>query len=149
MPAAAAANGNDPRQRDAFRGRLQPIDEGCLGELQVPRQDRCLDQVAEGHAERPGDPPRDGQRRVGPAPLDLAEHGAADAARGPHLLQSPAPLAPQFADAVAQHPTDGLVARDALVELGYSVVDAERALADVDPELSAEERVRVALKKAA
>jgi Holliday junction DNA helicase RuvA len=44
---------------------------------------------------------------------------------------------------------DGLVARDALVELGYSVVDAERALADVDPELPAEERVRVALKKAA
>jgi len=44
---------------------------------------------------------------------------------------------------------DGLVARDALVELGYSVVDAERALADVDPDLSAEERVRVALKKAA
>ena len=28
-----------------------------------------------------------------------------------------------------------LVARDALVELGYSVVDAEQALADVDPEL--------------
>jgi Holliday junction DNA helicase RuvA len=45
--------------------------------------------------------------------------------------------------------SDSLVARDALVELGYSVVDAERALADVDPELPAEERVRVALKKAA
>jgi Holliday junction DNA helicase RuvA len=45
--------------------------------------------------------------------------------------------------------SDILVARDALVELGYSVVDAERALADVDPELPAEERVRVALKKAA
>ena len=44
---------------------------------------------------------------------------------------------------------DGIVARDALVELGYSVLDAERALADVDPELPAEERVRVALKKAA
>jgi Holliday junction DNA helicase RuvA len=37
----------------------------------------------------------------------------------------------------------------ALVELGYSLVDAERALADVDPELPAEERVRVALRKAA
>ena len=35
-----------------------------------------------------------------------------------------------------------LVARDALVELGYSVVDAERALAEIDPELPAEERVR-------
>jgi Holliday junction DNA helicase RuvA len=44
---------------------------------------------------------------------------------------------------------DSLVARDALVELGYSVGDAERALAEVDPELPAEERVRVALKKAA
>jgi Holliday junction DNA helicase RuvA len=42
-----------------------------------------------------------------------------------------------------------LVARDALVELGYSVVDAERALADVDPELPAEERVRRALRGAA
>ena len=42
-----------------------------------------------------------------------------------------------------------LVARDALVELGYSVADADRALADVDPELPAEERVRVALRRAA
>ena len=42
-----------------------------------------------------------------------------------------------------------LVARDALVELGYSLVDAERALADVDPELPAEERVRLALRGAA
>ena len=40
-------------------------------------------------------------------------------------------------------------ARDALVELGYSVIDAERALANVDPELSPEEQVRQALKKAA
>jgi holliday junction DNA helicase RuvA len=42
-----------------------------------------------------------------------------------------------------------LVARDALLELGYALVDAERALADVDPELPAEERVRLALRKAA
>ena len=42
-----------------------------------------------------------------------------------------------------------LVARDALVELGYSLVDAERALAEVDEELPAEERVREALTKAA
>jgi holliday junction DNA helicase RuvA len=41
------------------------------------------------------------------------------------------------------------VARDALVELGYSIADAERALADVDPELPPEERVRLALKRAA
>jgi Holliday junction DNA helicase RuvA len=42
-----------------------------------------------------------------------------------------------------------VVARDALVELGYSVVDAERALADVDTDLPAEERVRLALRGAA
>jgi Holliday junction DNA helicase RuvA len=43
----------------------------------------------------------------------------------------------------------GLDARDALVELGYSLVEAERALASIDPELSSEERVRLALRKAA
>src|SRR5919204_3927480 len=42
-----------------------------------------------------------------------------------------------------------VVARDALVELGYSVLEAERALARVDPDLPPEERVREALKKAA
>jgi holliday junction DNA helicase RuvA len=41
------------------------------------------------------------------------------------------------------------VARDALVELGWSVVEAEHALAATDPELPAEERVRVALRGAA
>ena len=44
---------------------------------------------------------------------------------------------------------DELVARDALVELGYSLVEAEQALAGVDPELPAEERVRQALRSAA
>jgi Holliday junction DNA helicase RuvA len=42
-----------------------------------------------------------------------------------------------------------LVARDALVELGWSVVEAEQALAKTDPDLSPEERVRQALKRAA
>ena len=42
-----------------------------------------------------------------------------------------------------------LVARDALVELGYSLVEAERALARIDPDLPAEERVREALRSAA
>jgi holliday junction DNA helicase RuvA len=41
-----------------------------------------------------------------------------------------------------------LVARDALVELGYTVVEAERALAATDPEAPAEDRVRQALKAA-
>ncbi|MER3408581.1 MAG: Holliday junction branch migration protein RuvA [Thermoleophilia bacterium] len=42
-----------------------------------------------------------------------------------------------------------LVARDALVELGFSVVEAERALAEVDADLPPEERVRLALRRAA
>jgi holliday junction DNA helicase RuvA len=46
-------------------------------------------------------------------------------------------------------PGGGLLARDALVELGWSVVDADRVLADVDEALSVEEQVRAALKRAA
>ena len=46
-------------------------------------------------------------------------------------------------------PADHLAARDALIELGYSMLDAERALAEVDSDLPAEERVRQALRKAA
>jgi holliday junction DNA helicase RuvA len=42
-----------------------------------------------------------------------------------------------------------VVARDALVELGYSVVEAETALARIDSELPPEERVREALRSAA
>jgi len=42
-----------------------------------------------------------------------------------------------------------LIARDALVELGWSLLDAERALADVDESLTVEEQVRSALKRAA
>jgi Holliday junction DNA helicase RuvA len=49
---------------------------------------------------------------------------------------------------VAPVPRD-LTARDALVELGYTIPDAERALAEVDPELPPEEQIREALKKAA
>jgi Holliday junction DNA helicase RuvA len=51
---------------------------------------------------------------------------------------------------VAEAPPGGdLTARDALVELGYSLVDAERALADVDESLAVEEQVRQALRRAA
>jgi Holliday junction DNA helicase RuvA len=49
----------------------------------------------------------------------------------------------------AMAPTGDLVARDALVELGWSVLDAERALQDVDETLPAEEQVRAALRRAA
>ncbi len=40
------------------------------------------------------------------------------------------------------------VARDALVELGWSLTEAEEALAATDPDLSPEERVRQALRAA-
>jgi Holliday junction DNA helicase RuvA len=42
-----------------------------------------------------------------------------------------------------------LAARDALVELGYSLADADAALADVDVDLPVEEQVRLALRRAA
>jgi Holliday junction DNA helicase RuvA len=51
-------------------------------------------------------------------------------------------------DQVADDGSD-VTARDALVELGWSLVDAERALADVDPALPVEEQVRNALRQAA
>ena len=41
-----------------------------------------------------------------------------------------------------------LVARDALVELGYPVAEAEKRLAETDPDLPAAERVRQALRAA-
>jgi holliday junction DNA helicase RuvA len=51
---------------------------------------------------------------------------------------------------VAAAPEPGHIgARDALVELGYSVVEAEQALAGVDPDLSVEDQVRRALREAA
>jgi Holliday junction DNA helicase RuvA len=46
-------------------------------------------------------------------------------------------------------PVTDLVARDALVELGWSVLDAERALVGVDRDLPVEEQVRAALRQAA
>jgi Holliday junction DNA helicase RuvA len=47
------------------------------------------------------------------------------------------------------HRSVELVARDALVELGFSVVEAEQVLAAVDPDLPPEDRVREALRRAA
>jgi holliday junction DNA helicase RuvA len=41
-----------------------------------------------------------------------------------------------------------VVARDALVELGYSVAEAEKRLAETDPDLPPAERVREALRAA-
>ena len=57
--------------------------------------------------------------------------------------------APEAAAPAASGAPTHLVARDALVELGWTVVEAEQALAETDPDLTPEERVRQALKKAA
>jgi Holliday junction DNA helicase RuvA len=45
--------------------------------------------------------------------------------------------------------SEELLARDALVGLGWSPLDAERALADVDGTLPVEEQVRAVLRRAA
>jgi Holliday junction DNA helicase RuvA len=65
--------------------------------------------------------------------LELREKvGTLEALEGPHLGAG-----------------DGhVVARDALVELGYSLAEAEERLADVDPDLPPSERVRLALRAA-
>ena len=53
------------------------------------------------------------------------------------------------ADALASEPAEETLARDALVNLGWSLLDAERALALVDASLPVEEQVREALRAAA
>jgi Holliday junction resolvasome RuvABC DNA-binding subunit len=65
------------------------------------------------------------------------------------VLELGSSIAAEAEPAAGGHGSPDLVARDALVELGYSVVEAERALAAVDPGLSPEERVREALRRAA
>jgi Holliday junction DNA helicase RuvA len=65
------------------------------------------------------------------------------------VLELRGALADAIAPSCSSPSGDHAVARDALVELGYSPADAERALAATDPELPAEERVREALKRAA
>ena len=51
--------------------------------------------------------------------------------------------------ALAPAASSALVARDALVELGYSVIDADRALEGIDRTLPLEEQIRRALRSAA
>jgi Holliday junction DNA helicase RuvA len=53
------------------------------------------------------------------------------------------------ADALAEETNEATLARDALVNLGWSLLDAERALAAVDAALPVEEQVREALRAAA
>ncbi len=63
------------------------------------------------------------------------------------LKEKIAPLAAVGVPSVAGG--DGhVVARDALVELGYSVVEAEHRLAATDPDLPPADRVREALRAA-
>jgi Holliday junction DNA helicase RuvA len=63
------------------------------------------------------------------------------------LRERIAPLAPVEGSHLGAG--DGhVVARDALVELGYSVAEAEQRLADTDPDLPPAERVREALRAA-
>src|SRR5215213_2076145 len=58
-------------------------------------------------------------------------------------------LKERLGTAIAAPASRDLVARDALVELGYTMADAERALAAVDPQLPPEQQVREALRQAA
>ena len=65
------------------------------------------------------------------------------------LKEKIAPLAAVAAPGGAERQGDGdLVARDALVELGYSLAEAEERLAEIDPDLPPAERVRAALRAA-
>jgi holliday junction DNA helicase RuvA len=65
------------------------------------------------------------------------------------VLELKGSIADAIEPGVAESVTPDLVAREALVELGYSIPEADRALASVDPELTPEERVREALRSAA
>lgn len=66
------------------------------------------------------------------------------------VLELKGSLPTEDVDAAVDGDGDGyLVARDALVELGYTLADADTALSSVDDELPPEERVRLVLRKAA
>ena len=65
------------------------------------------------------------------------------------VLELKEKLAADVAAVPATGESGSLLAREALVELGWSLVDAERALAGVDGELPIEEQVRAALRQAA
>src|SRR6185436_6437300 len=60
-----------------------------------------IDEVAERHAESLGDAEGDAERGTRSAPLDLAEHAAADAGETGELLERPAFFLPHRLDAVA------------------------------------------------
>lgn len=67
------------------------------------------------------------------------------------VLELKEKIAPLTAVEEAPHLGEGdghVVARDALVELGYSTAEAEQRLAETDPDLPPAERVRQALRAA-
>jgi Holliday junction DNA helicase RuvA len=64
------------------------------------------------------------------------------------LKEKLAPLTAVQGSSPAEADDAHVVARDALVELGYSIADAEKRLAETDPELPPAERVRQALRAA-
>jgi Holliday junction DNA helicase RuvA len=64
------------------------------------------------------------------------------------LKERIAPLAVAAGPPVAGAGDGHVVARDALVELGYTVAEAEQRLAEIDPDLPPSERVREALRAA-
>ncbi len=115
-----AARGQRHRSQGRSRSRLE-----CFAR-RAPRGHR-----ATRRGPLPGDPGRRARRRP-------SVSCSSSKARWPRRRPSPSPGR-----------SGELVARDALVELGFSLVEAEQALAQVDPELPAEERVREALRSAA
>jgi Holliday junction DNA helicase RuvA len=64
------------------------------------------------------------------------------------VLELKEKLGADGAEVAAPTGKEDVIAREALVELGYSLSDAEKALAETDPDLPPEERVRHALKAA-
>jgi Holliday junction DNA helicase RuvA len=64
------------------------------------------------------------------------------------VLELKEKLGAEGVEAPAPAAKEDVLAREALIELGYSIADAERALSETDPDLPPEERVRRALQAA-
>jgi Holliday junction DNA helicase RuvA len=95
-----------------------------------------------------GSPPADLRRAI--ARDDLARFEAIPGIGRKTAQRVVMELKDKLGDPVAAGSGGGaLLARDALVELGWTVIDADRALSDVDESLTVEEQVRSVLKRAA
>ena len=125
----------DPRERELFVKLLGVSGIGpkvALAVVSSGRPDELRRAIALGDAGRFQVIPGIGKKTAERIVLELKESIAVASVSGEDV-QAPAEL----------------VARDALVELGFSIVEAEQALAGVDPTLPAEQRVREALRSAA